>query len=543
MKASLLTIAILASSLLTFRAIADTPADSVGSARLTGSQLKSEDLILTADAIWVGKIIKMGSESSYGPNLTMQGNQAQIIEFLRCDSQSPIEVDIPVDLGKGEAKPEAGVPYIFFVTKNNTRPAAWAMDPYDAIKLLKATDTNIAEVKRLVNLPANYHQLPGSQLKLVDVVPKSNFVFVGTGGEAIQAGMISAFRFSYFGHPVKISRVFRGSMVSPLSIEFHTEMIPHEDPPNAGQSYIFFVEAADLCRFEAAKIIPATKENIAIVEKLIPPPTRSEVNGPSICDDLDAQDALVDSDAIFVGDVVDPGADDQSDSYSFAFVSPHLSGVKIKAADVFRGTVGATTSATLFVNHGPNRSNPLFSNPYIFYAKAGNPGDKDPFTILKALPATDANLQMVKSSINPPADSVLSGSSLTPEEAVRKSDVIFLAEVTQPVAPSNNQASFVKVFKVVRGLVAKGNVWVRQPVDTTKREMPAAEGGTYIFCLSKTNPYNTDDFNVVKAIPATPDNIALYDGLAIRVPGPKPPASIDGPVRIIIAPDANNDAQ
>jgi len=90
-------------------------------------------------------------------------------------------------------------------------------------------------------------------------------------------------------------------------------------------------------------------------------------------------------------------------------------------------------------------------------------------------------------------------------------------------------------------LVAQGQVWINQSVDATKRETPMAEGGTYLFCLSKTDPYNTDDFNVVKAMPATPENISLMETLATTMPGPKGPSDYsDGAIRIHIAPDANN---
>jgi len=250
--------------------------ETTGSEKLPGSDLKAEDLILSSDAIWEGKLIKMGNESTAGSVLTMQGNQAEVIQFLRCGTQSPLEIDIPVDLAKGEVKPVAETPYIFFLMKSRTRPDAWAMEPHDAIKILDATDVNIAEVKRLINLPANYHQLPGSRLKMSDVAPKSDFVFVGKLLKIPPGDADSAGETGYDGAPVKILHVFRGSMVNPLSIDFHVFFMPHEDPPKVGQSYIFFVQGADSSYREASKILPATDENIAQVEKLISPPHAAE---------------------------------------------------------------------------------------------------------------------------------------------------------------------------------------------------------------------------------------------------------------------------
>ena len=106
---SLRFVVILFSVFCTARPSAD---ETSGSTKLTGSELKAEDLILSSDAIWLGKIIKIGSESTSGSELTMHGNQAELIQFLRCGTQSPLEVDIPVDLAKGETKPES--PTSFF---------------------------------------------------------------------------------------------------------------------------------------------------------------------------------------------------------------------------------------------------------------------------------------------------------------------------------------------------------------------------------------------------------------------------------------------
>jgi hypothetical protein len=221
---------------------------------------------------------------------------------------------------------------------------------------------------------------------------------------------------------------------------------------------------------------------------------------------------------------------------SFALSTPHRAGVKIQTDHVFRGTVGATITATIFVN----AASPSLSGSYIFYARNGNPGDKDPLTILKALPPTDANRRAVADSIIRPANSILCGGSISPEDATGLADVIVTGEVVKSVQPPLFSLS---VFKVVRGLVAKGHIWVRDQASAEQQEMVANEGGSYIFFLGKTNPYNTNDFNVFKVMPASPENIAQAEKLAARIPGPKPVPldSSDGGVGIHMDPGVNND--
>ncbi len=501
---------------------------------LPGSDLKAADLILQADAIIVAKLIKIGTETTSGSQLTMHENQAQEIQFLRGGTQSPLEIDIPINLAKSEIKPATETSYIFFLAKNHIRPSAWAMDPYDAIKLLSATDTNIAEVKRLITLPKNYHQLSGSRMKMSDAISKSNSIFAGTVINIGAADLGPPGVTEYNGVSVRISRLFRGPVANPLMIDLNVIFDPHEDPPKAGQSYLFFVDRGSV-NIETNKLLPATKENIAQVEKMLPAlPTQ---NTSPICDDLDLQDALVTADAIFEGQFNTSGTPDQSDLFSFAFPTPHLCNVGIKTSHVFRGTVPNQTTATVFINNQSPASS--LSGTYIFYSRNGNPGDKDPWTILKALPATDEIRLLVTNSILPPTDSVLCGSTIKPEEVLGRADAILIGEEIKSVQPT---LFSVKVFKVVRGLVSKGNIWINQSVDSSNHETLVPEGSSCIFFLGKTDPYNTNHFSVLKAMPASQENIEQIGKLAAEIPGPKGPEDYnDGKIKIHIAPDANND--
>ena len=300
---------------------------------LTGSNLKADDLILTADAIYVGKILKLGEQAPANATLpstgtTVRGCQVQLVQFLRCGIYDQMAVTMVVDFGRHESIPQAGGTYVFFVTKDNTRPTSSLTMPYTAIKLLAATDENIAEIKRLVALPVNQHQLSGSMLKLPEAA-KSDVTFIAQITKLGFPDADSSGETGYGGTEAKVLQVLRGSIDSPVVLDIHVLYIPHEEPPRVGRSYIFFANKVPGYT-EVRKILPLTDEDVAKVKEVLPPVEDSKDPDWFFENDLPAQTALVKSDSIFVGEITKFGAKDDSDSFSYAYPGDHLSGVKIK---------------------------------------------------------------------------------------------------------------------------------------------------------------------------------------------------------------------
>jgi hypothetical protein len=116
---------------------------------LSGSSLKSEDIATKVDAIFVGEITAIGfgntkekGESSY------RGVQVKVLQVLRGAVDTSITVTLYV-VGRmdfHEDPPKVGSSYIFFAKK----AGAFEKDPYIVLKLLPATDANIAKVKALI---------------------------------------------------------------------------------------------------------------------------------------------------------------------------------------------------------------------------------------------------------------------------------------------------------------------------------------------------------------------------------------------------------
>ena len=116
---------------------------------ISGSTLKSDDIVSKADAIFVGKItaIGFGNLKAKGESV-YRGVQVKVLKVLRGTIESSITVTLHVIavMDFHEDPPEAGSPYIFFVKK----AGALEKDPYVVLKLLPATDDNIAKIKQLV---------------------------------------------------------------------------------------------------------------------------------------------------------------------------------------------------------------------------------------------------------------------------------------------------------------------------------------------------------------------------------------------------------
>ena len=116
---------------------------------LTGSNAKITDALAQSDAVFVGQVkdIGFGDFKAKG-GLMFRGVQVNVLQVLRGAVGASVTVTLGVVgiAGFHEDPPTTGNSYIFFVLRKGAPEA----DPYDVLKLLKATDVNIASVKKLV---------------------------------------------------------------------------------------------------------------------------------------------------------------------------------------------------------------------------------------------------------------------------------------------------------------------------------------------------------------------------------------------------------
>jgi len=123
---------------LVFRA--DARADE---AKLFGSATKVEDAVANADAIFVGKVTSIGNGYAKGLGPTYYSIGISPAEtYLGSVVSNPYSYVRITSLG--EHLPSVGNAYIFFVKKQVGRELL-------PLKLIPATDTNIAVVKKLIS--------------------------------------------------------------------------------------------------------------------------------------------------------------------------------------------------------------------------------------------------------------------------------------------------------------------------------------------------------------------------------------------------------
>ena len=113
---------------------------------------------------------------------------------------------------------------------------------------------------------------------------------------------------------------------------------------------------------------------------------------------LEAKTIVSKSDAIFVGKITSTGtkADISPDAPE---AGPVYSGVTVRVQKILQGVVSAETSVTLFVNFGNHETLQSVGISYIFFVTKNAPGVPDPYTALKLLPASTANIDRVKALI------------------------------------------------------------------------------------------------------------------------------------------------
>ncbi len=115
---------------------------------LSGSSLKSKELTLKVDAIFIGTITKIGFPvPAETDTASYSGIEVKVLQVLRGSVDAQIvTVTLRTKGSLHEAPPVVGSSYIFFVHKNTEK--GW--DPYTAGKLLSATDDNIVDIKKMI---------------------------------------------------------------------------------------------------------------------------------------------------------------------------------------------------------------------------------------------------------------------------------------------------------------------------------------------------------------------------------------------------------
>jgi len=112
---------------------------------LSGSRLKSEDIALKCDAIFIGQIVALGDPETASAGMDTRGGSVKVLQVLRgtVGDQIGVEIDSALYPSLHEQVPTVGSTYIFFIKKAPTRNIV--------LKLLSATDANVTKVKALIS--------------------------------------------------------------------------------------------------------------------------------------------------------------------------------------------------------------------------------------------------------------------------------------------------------------------------------------------------------------------------------------------------------
>jgi len=120
-----------------------------GPVRFSGSAVKTESIVASCDAIVVGEVTEPGTSQDQpeSPWTVYSGIGVKISQILRGSVDHQIDVTLSTMRSQSfqEIPPTFEDSYIFFINKTDT-----GSDPYQVIKVLPATDENIAVVKKLI---------------------------------------------------------------------------------------------------------------------------------------------------------------------------------------------------------------------------------------------------------------------------------------------------------------------------------------------------------------------------------------------------------
>jgi len=118
---------------------------------LSGSELTVSVAVAKADVIFTGQVIEIGhpAKKDLGTNV-YHHLKLKRLEVLWGAIDAFVYVRLNANYNEpSESAPEVGLSYIFFAKKNEEG----SFDPFTVLKLLPATDDNIAKVKQLIDLP------------------------------------------------------------------------------------------------------------------------------------------------------------------------------------------------------------------------------------------------------------------------------------------------------------------------------------------------------------------------------------------------------
>jgi len=256
----------------------------------------------------------------------------------------------------------------------------WPTEEY----ALKCPLVFVAEVKS-VSAPAPIKGEPGASSHQVSIIISQQLVGVAPQGIPITVYTVDTTR----------DRDYTGSL--------------YEHPPEVGKSYLFLADALN-GQFGATKVLSATADHISAVEKILTDslgPPQQGVWTKLVGHSLKVKTAVAKSDAIFIGEVLSPGAEvDQGADASYA--GPLLKGVNVKVVKILRGSVGDQVSLSLFVETigGEGEKRPQVGQTYIFFVQTKSeearnwPNDllskNDAAVVaIKLLSPTDDNVAMV----------------------------------------------------------------------------------------------------------------------------------------------------
>ena len=111
-----------------------------------------------------------------------------------------------------------------------------------------------------------------------------------------------------------------------------------------------------------------------------------------------SEDVLAKADVVFVGTITEAGSEVLLPPTA-PYAGPLYGGVKVNVLQVLRGSIGAQVSVSLFTSFVHHEKLHTVGSSYIFFVKKNAPGQPDPYTALKLLPATGDNIAKVKALI------------------------------------------------------------------------------------------------------------------------------------------------
>ena len=120
------------------------------SRRLPGSTLGVDEAFSKSYTVFVGQFTSFGRSGACGPGETdLYGSKVDATRILKGTYDPKVTVAFAVLSDLGERRPEMPLSYVFFVKKNDGKGVYF--DPYAIVKLLPATDDNIAKVRKLIS--------------------------------------------------------------------------------------------------------------------------------------------------------------------------------------------------------------------------------------------------------------------------------------------------------------------------------------------------------------------------------------------------------